>query len=130
MCSGVPARYELARDLLRLDDMARITDTEGLERKRRQEIRRSEEDVRPEGREAERNEEVGPEGREMGRKEDMGVAGRGGEDLLEAVRAGLGPYVAAAGQTLTPEGQVRDDVLLCRLRDFICGASVKEGWRG
>ena len=70
-------------------------------------------------------------------KEDSEAGGqgceRGGEggteSLLEAVRLGLGPEVGAEGSA-PAEGQVRDDQLLRRLRDFICGSSLKEGWRG
>jgi hypothetical protein len=106
--------------LLRLDDMAH---TENIERAReeREPGRDEESGVGPEGGEVGRNEDAKPEGRGLG---------NGAEGLLEVVRAGLEPGAGAAGQALTAEGRVRDDVLLRRLRDFICGASLKQGWRG
>jgi hypothetical protein len=88
-----------------------------------------------ERRDAGHNDEGGLEQRAAGgNDEDVGPEARGigsEEGLLEAVRLGLEPHAGDAGQSLTTaEGRVRDDVLLRRLRDFICGVSVKEGWRG
>ena len=106
------AEIELARGLLCVDDMPRVPDTEGKEREKRL--------TNEDG-------DGGSVGSEGGGRED---GPDGGESLVEAVRLGLEGQAGAAGLALTPEGQVRDDVLLRRLRDFICGASVKEGWRG
>ena len=107
------AEIELARGLLCSDDMPHVTDTKSKEREERL--------TNEDGGE-------GREGSEGGGRED-GLSD-GEESLVEALRLVLEGPSGAAGLALTPEGQVRDDVLLRRLRDFICGASVKEGWRG
>lgn len=52
------------------------------------------------------------------------------ESVLDALRLGLGPRLDAAGSALMPEAQVPDEVLLRRIREFIRGSSLEEGWRG
>jgi hypothetical protein len=103
--------------LLWLDSMAHETSTAGLAHEAPHDV--------------ERDEHAEPEERDIEGGEGSGPGGEPGTEdgLLEAVRVGLEEHAGGAGPWAA-EGRVRDDVLLRRLRDFICGASVKEGWRG